>query len=46
MDHQHFEIEKAVINQSSEYRLSQEAVYLSVPIELWYNGRKSEETNI
>ena len=40
MDHQHFEMEKAVINQSSEYRLSQEAAYLSVPIELWYTWSK------
>ena len=40
MDHQHFEMEKAVINQSSEYCLSQEAAYLSVPIELWYTWSK------
>ena len=40
VDHQHFEMEKAVINQSSEYRLSQEAAYLSVPIELWYTWSK------
>ena len=36
VDHQHFEMAKVVINQSSEYRLSQKAAYLSVPIELWY----------
>ena len=40
MDHQHFEMEKAVINQSSEYHPSQVAAYLSVPIELWYTWSK------
>ena len=40
VDHQHFEMAKAVINQSSEYRLSQEAAYLPVPIELWYTWSK------
>ena len=40
MDHQYFEMAKAVINQSSEYRLSQEAAYLPVPIELWYTWSK------
>ena len=40
MNHQCFEMKKAVINQSSEYRLSQEAAYLSVPIELWYTLSK------
>ena len=40
VDHQRFEMEKAVINQSLEYGLSQEATYLSLPIELWYTWLK------
>ena len=31
---------KLLINQSSEYRLSQEAAYISVPIELWNTWSK------
>ena len=35
------EIEKAIINQSVEYRLATGAQYLSVPVEVWYQWSQS-----
>ena len=36
VDHQSLEIERALTNQRSEYRLSEEAQYLAIPTEVWY----------
>ena len=36
VDHQSLEIERALTNQSAEYRLSEEAQYLAIPTEVWY----------
>ena len=36
VDHQSIEIEMALTNQSAEYRLSEEAQYLAIPTEVWY----------
>ena len=36
VNHQKNEIEKAIINQSVEYRLAPAAQYLLVPVEVWY----------
>ena len=36
VNHQEHETEKAIINQSAEYRLAPAAQYLSVPVEVWY----------
>ena len=36
--HQEHKIEKAIINQSVEYRLAPAARYLSVPVEVWYQA--------
>ena len=41
VDHQYFEMEKVVFNQSSDYRLSQKVACLSVPIQLWYAWSKN-----
>ena len=41
VNHQKNEIEKAIINQSVEYRLAPGAQYLSVPVEVWYQWSKS-----
>ena len=35
VDHQRREIEKALVGQSSEYRLNKNAEYLQVPLETW-----------
>ena len=36
VDHQSHEIERALTNQSGEYRLSEEAQYLAIPTEVCY----------
>ena len=36
VDHQSLEIERALTNQIAEYRLSEEAQYLAIPTEVWY----------
>ena len=41
VNHQEHEIEKAIINQSVEYRLAPTAKYLSVPVEVWYQWSQS-----
>ena len=41
--HQDCEIEKALIGQSNEYRLSQEAKYLKVDIETWFGWSENEQ---
>ena len=41
VNHQKNEIEKAIINQSVEYRLATAAQYLSVPVEVWYQWSQS-----
>ena len=40
VDHQRREIEKALIGQSSEYRLNKNAEDLQVPLEMWTNFSK------
>ena len=37
VEHQSREIEKAIINQSNEYRLNENAAYLHVALETWEN---------
>ena len=47
MDHQSLEIEKAICNQSNQFRLASHAEYLSVSLEHWFNmSRQSQETYI
>ena len=41
VNHEKNEIEKAIINQSVEYRLATGAQYLSVPVEVWYQWSQS-----
>ena len=41
VNHQKNEIEKAIINQSVEYRLAPAAQYLSVLVEVWYRWSQS-----
>ena len=41
VNHQEHEIEKAIINQSAEYRLAPAAQYLSVPIE-WSQSHRQK----
>ena len=36
VDHQSPETERVLTNQSAEYRLSEEAQYLAIPTEVWY----------
>ena len=47
VEHQSLEIEKAICNQSNEFRLASHAEYLSVSLEHWFNmSRQSHETYI
>ena len=36
VDHQSLETERALSNQIAEYRLSEEAQYLAIPTDVWY----------
>ena len=36
VDHQSLDIERALTNESAEYRLLEEARYLAIPAEVWY----------
>ena len=47
MDHQSLEIEKAICNQSNEFRVAGHAEYLSVSLEDWFNmSRQNQETYV
>ena len=47
VDHQSLEIEKAICNQRSEFRLGSQAEYLSLSLEHWFNmPRQSQKIHI